>query len=220
MRSDLTAAALIRAAAMRLFADRGAAAVSVRDIAAEAGVSPSLVIHHYGSKNGLKAAVDAHVTAFFTEFVTEFIGASADELMAASTSTTLAERIGNGPVLAYLRRLLVDGGPAAAALFGALYDMSLDTTSKFEDAGIMRCSSDDRTRAAVLLANDLAVVLLREQITAVLGTDPLSGDGLVQWSQTVMDVYMNGVLSIPDVAKAEATPRPGSRKSAKKGGRA
>lgn len=39
--------------AERLFAERGFAAVSVRAIAAEAGVDPALVIRHYGSKEGL-----------------------------------------------------------------------------------------------------------------------------------------------------------------------
>ena len=55
---DLKAAAVIREVAMRLFADRGAAAVTVREIAAAAGVSPGLVMHHYGSKDGLRDAVD------------------------------------------------------------------------------------------------------------------------------------------------------------------
>ncbi|MEP7368844.1 MAG: helix-turn-helix domain-containing protein, partial [Dermatophilaceae bacterium] len=57
---DLTARANIRNAALRLFADRGQDSVTVREIAAAAGVSPSLVVHHFGSKDGLRAAVDAH----------------------------------------------------------------------------------------------------------------------------------------------------------------
>ena len=53
---------------MRLFARRGAAAVTIRDIAAEAGVSPSLVIHHYGSKQGLREAVDNRAIALVNAF--------------------------------------------------------------------------------------------------------------------------------------------------------
>lgn len=56
---------------MRLFAERGAAEVTIRDIAAGAGVSPSLVIHHYGSKEGLRAAVDERATALVEMFVKE-----------------------------------------------------------------------------------------------------------------------------------------------------
>ncbi len=66
---DLKAAAVIRNAAMRLFAERGAAAVTIRQIAVAAGVSPGLVIHHYGSKGGLKDAVDRSAVAFFEEMI-------------------------------------------------------------------------------------------------------------------------------------------------------
>jgi len=48
--------ALLEAAA-RLFAERGPAAVSVRDIAAEAGVNHGLVHRHFGSKEALLGEV-------------------------------------------------------------------------------------------------------------------------------------------------------------------
>lgn len=43
----------IRDAAVRLFAEQGYAATSVRDIAGRAGVDPALVIRHFGSKEAL-----------------------------------------------------------------------------------------------------------------------------------------------------------------------
>lgn len=43
----------IREAAARLFPEHGYAGASVRDIAAEAGVDPALVIRHFGSKEQL-----------------------------------------------------------------------------------------------------------------------------------------------------------------------
>lgn len=43
----------IRDAAARLFADRGYASTSVREIASLAGVDPALIIRHFGSKEGL-----------------------------------------------------------------------------------------------------------------------------------------------------------------------
>ena len=50
----------IRAAAGVLFADRGIGSVSVRQIAAEAGVSLAMIHHYFGSKDALyRACVDA-----------------------------------------------------------------------------------------------------------------------------------------------------------------
>ncbi|MCX5424264.1 hypothetical protein [Streptomyces sp. NBC_00078] len=38
-------------------------------------------------------------------------------------------------------------------------------------------------RAALLLSNDLALFLLRDRLTEVLGTDPLPADGMSRWAQ-------------------------------------
>jgi AcrR family transcriptional regulator len=43
---------------LRLFGERGPDAVTIRDVATRAGVSPALVIRHYDSEGGLRAAVD------------------------------------------------------------------------------------------------------------------------------------------------------------------
>lgn len=186
---------------MRLFADRGALSVTVRDIAAEAGVSPSLVIHHYGSKDRLKEAVDEHVVRFFADLLAEFLDASPQEMLSASTTASLADRLGDGPMLRYLRRLLADGGPAAERLFRSLYDMSRELVGRYVRAGVFKPSSDDAARVALLLVNDLGVVLLRDQISAVLGVDPLQGAGLVRWGQAVMDLYVNGLIAFPEPGK-------------------
>ena len=49
--SDLTARARIRDAALARFGAEGIAGTSVRAVAADAGVSPALVLHHFGSKH-------------------------------------------------------------------------------------------------------------------------------------------------------------------------
>lgn len=54
-------------AAAELFASRGAAAVSVRDIAAAAGVNHGLVHRHFGSKDTLRREVLADLTARMAE---------------------------------------------------------------------------------------------------------------------------------------------------------
>jgi AcrR family transcriptional regulator len=70
---DRTARARIRDEALRLFAERGPDAVTVRDIAAAAGVSPALVVRHYGSKEGLREAVDSHVAQVFEVLLAQVV---------------------------------------------------------------------------------------------------------------------------------------------------
>ena len=84
--ADLTARAKIRNTALRLFAERGHEAVTVREIAAGAGVSPALVLHHFGSKAGLRAAVDEHAARSFESVFAELDGASLESVLAGGNS--------------------------------------------------------------------------------------------------------------------------------------
>ena len=122
----------------------------------------------------------------------------------------LAARLEDGPVLVdYVRRLLLDGGDAADALFGKLFDASQAGMRSLVDAGDARPAQDERTRTAFLLANDLALLLLRRQITRVTGTDPLVRAGLAAWTAAVMDVYTGGIFAAPGEPTALGRTAPG-----------
>ena len=54
---DLTAKARIRNAALDLYAANGEDGTSLRTVATAAGVTVGLVVHHYGTKDGLREAV-------------------------------------------------------------------------------------------------------------------------------------------------------------------
>lgn len=88
--ADLTATARIRNAAIELFARDGFQKTNVRAIAAAAGVSPALVIHHFGSKDGLRAVCDEYVL----EVLTSRARARGRPICSVSTSQT---RTGTGP---------------------------------------------------------------------------------------------------------------------------
>lgn len=119
--SDLTGRARLREAALRLFAQRGFAATSARAVAAEAGLSPALVMHHFGSKEGLRAAVDEQVLTRLGAALRELD--PDDEDLMASLGEISARMFGADPILrGYLRRVLQEDSPASAALFGRLLD--------------------------------------------------------------------------------------------------
>ena len=203
---DLTAAAAIRIAAMELFAERGYAGVTVRQIAAAAGVSPALVIHHYGSKEKLRAVLEERAAAFLESMLADLARIS-EEGGSATLAGLFADRLEREPALAgYVGRLLCDGGPAGVALFERLYQATRTGMQALGQAGVVRASHDEPVRDAFLLSNDLAILLLRPHISQVVGIDPLSRDGLVRWSAEVFDVYANGVFVTATSAQAAQLP--------------
>jgi AcrR family transcriptional regulator len=205
---DLTASARIRGAAMHLFAERGFAATSIRDVAAEAGVSSSLVVHHFKTKAQLKAATDARLIAVLTEMLAELPTGEAADFGAAAGS--MGEMLRDEPdLINYLRRMLVDGGEAATGLFTGLVEATVAELAAQEAAGVVLPSADARTRAVFLIVNDLGAIVLRDLVQHAIGVDPLSPVGLRQWGAVVMDVYTRGVYAQdpkqPNVTQPGAT---------------
>jgi AcrR family transcriptional regulator len=78
-------AALIESASL-LFADRGPARVSVREVAADAGVNHGLVHHYFGSKDGLLRAVLDDLAAHVADEVSAWDGNDGGFATGESTS--------------------------------------------------------------------------------------------------------------------------------------
>ena len=65
-------------------------------------------------------------------------------------------------------------------------------------AGAATPGADPAARAAFLLVNDLAVVIFRDRLREVLGTDPLSDKGLRRWGAEVLAIYRGGLAQPVD----------------------
>lgn len=211
--SDLTARALIRQRALELFAERGADATSVRDIAAAAEVSPALVLHHYGSKAGLVDAVNEQVAGMCDAALAGLVERSEELAGGPAAAGVVAELMlsalaAGSPVPAYLRRLLLSDDPVARTLFRRWFEASLALTGRLAEAGLLRPTDDPPVRAALLLVNDLALVLLREQLADVLGVDPLTEAGMRRWAADALAAYTDGVFRTPEQPGDEQEERP------------
>jgi AcrR family transcriptional regulator len=177
--------------------------VTVRDIAAAAGVSPALVLHHYGSKQGLRQAIDEHVAGAFDDMLVMAANdpSQLDLSDEPAAATTFAELMlaclpPDSPIPAYLRRLLLSGDETGRILFRRWYQASVAMIERFIAAGTVKPTTDLPVRAAFLMINDLAIVLLRDHLADVLGEDPLSPAGIRRWSRDVVDAYVNGVFAM------------------------
>jgi AcrR family transcriptional regulator len=204
-RDDRTTRAVIRDEALRLFAERGSAAVTVRQIAAAAGVSPGLVIHHFGSKDGLREVTDQLVFDTYEAMLGELTTGPGRDLSdppatGSRTARGAAHLPPGSPVPAYLRRMLLDGGQAGRDLFRRMFTLSQATVAAMVSAGMAAPGRDPQARAVFLLSADLAVLLLREHITDVLGADPLSAEGMARLAGEVLAIYGGGLLAEPAAA--------------------
>lgn len=190
---DRTARARIRDAAIARFARDGVAATSLKAIAQDVGVSAPLVVHHFGSKDGLRAACDAYVAA-------EIRDSKRAAMAAGSGLDPLAalRQAGQGPpLLAYLARTLADGSPQVAALID---EMVADAVGYLDDgvgSGVLKPSEYPRERAVVLVLWSLGALVLHDHIERLLGIDLVDGDPeeLLGWAVPAAEILARGVLS-------------------------
>ena len=192
---DRTSRAIIRDAALCLFADHGADGVTVRQIAAAAGVSPGLVIHHFGSKEGLRDEVDAHVVRTI-EAILKVLAkkrSPTPDSLQSVVEAVVQHFPPDSAIPGYVRRLLLDGSRAGRVLFRRLFAVGQTTVDELLKSGLAVPGADPRVRTAFLMANDLAVLLLRDHLTDLLGVDPLSAPGMKRWAGEVLAIYSSGL---------------------------
>ena len=160
MRSaDLTAAARIRDAAIEQFAQHGFG-VGLRSIAEAAGVSAALVIHHFGSKEGLRKACD--------DYVAEEIRTSKSEALTSNDPANwlgqLAEIESYASLTGYVVRSLQTGGELATMLWQRMIENAEEYFADGVRAGTIKPSRDPRARAKFLAITSGGGLLLYIQM--------------------------------------------------------
>ena len=189
---DLTARARIRDAAMRLFAERGLDGTSVRDIARAAGVSGGLIRHHFGSKDALRAACDSYAL---------------DQIMRIKEQAVLEGQLGNPAfmsaahptvllTLRYLARSLMDGSPAAAAMYDEMVALGEDWLNRHHAGQV----SDPHGYSAVLVAMQSGLLMMHGQLSRWLGADIFTAEGHLRLTAALIEFYSQPLLS-PELAE-------------------
>jgi AcrR family transcriptional regulator len=218
-------------AAFRVFGEGGIEATSLREVARAAGVSPALVVHHFGGKEGLVVAVDE---AAIREFATAYRsgeesgrprspgrdgderdgddrdGGEADpearDLLrerAAQTARVMAEM---PEVCRYLGRALVEGTSGSAALFRLMIEGGRDEIDSLAEDGALRADADREWATLqhffLIWAPLSFMPLLRE----TLGEDLLAPGQLERWVDANVQLLEGGLYKGAAPERAEDGP--------------
>lgn len=192
---DRTAKAIIRDAALELFGEQWPAAASLKQVAERAQVSQSLIIKHYGSRDGLVAAVDTHVLGLLgnaLEALADTDGAGTPHRFLASADALRAPA-----TTRYLAHLLIGDTARSVEAYRRVQEFTDSLVRRMAEAGAVAGDTDRAQLSVVLLAHELSIILLRDRIADVLGADPVGRDGLGRWWDTIDQLYSGTAIRRP-----------------------
>ncbi|WP_150460889.1 TetR family transcriptional regulator [Nesterenkonia ebinurensis] len=179
-------------AAIELYSDHGFNGVTIKDVAAGANVSAPLVIHHFGSKAGLRKICDKYAA----QRVYESKARAIEMGKQFTPEQMLLHSAKNRPILRYLVQALIAGGEEVDALMDQLVDDAVQYTAEAIDQELIKPSPDERRRAVMLLLQGFGSMMLHRQMKRLLGSSPMT-DPPAEWGPyltTIFDIYTNGVF--------------------------
>ena len=205
MRSAIDSKDRLVEVAIEVLAREGFSGTSLRMIAIEAGVSPALLVHHFGSRQAL---IEEAINKALGEWMK-----SKDELTEAA-QLSLSDAIAQWPQAAedgklkleFFRQVMIAGGKPAEHLFAQMVSEAKLRLEKFAASGLMRSLSDPDTAAVLLAAYGLAPLMLAGPIKKLLGaefTDPKISETLANSSVELFGLFLPSAVDSTVAGKAE-----------------
>lgn len=193
--SPLDARERILLAALDSFAERGERATTVRDVAAAAQVSPSLVIFHFGSKRGLRAAVDAAVLQRFEAALAAATPAEGGDPAALATALvgTVGRLVAVPAVRGYLRRALLE--PTSSSVLPArALELARRELEELIGVGVIRADVDRDYAAVQLLMLVVGPLWFAPVLEPSLSEPLFSEPGIERRVRANVDLLLHGLL--------------------------
>lgn len=181
---DLNTRARIRDAAMMEFGTKGFKAATMRSIAASAGVSVGLVQHHFGTKDGLRAACDERVLEML-RFKTDALDeGQLHQPQVLSTLMAMAPL-----VQCYVSRAMVDESPGMATMAGEVMDLGEAFLTKQQPDRFLPGSKRTRDAAAVMTAVNTSIMVMQPMIAGRMGIEPWTTTAVERVGRAMLDVF-------------------------------
>lgn len=192
---DLSTRARIRDAAITVFGEEGFG-VGVRAIAAAAGVSPGLVNHHFGSKDGLREACDDRVREVIRAAKLESLERPSPNGLLAQ----MAEIEDFAPYLAYLLRSLQAGGSLMTVFFDHMVEDIQGYLAAGIAAGTLRAPRDLPAMAKYFAITNGGGIIMFLQLYAATHEGPVDyRKALREYADQMMlpalEILTNGLLT-------------------------
>lgn len=165
---DLTAKARIRNAAMDLYAEYGEDHTSMRAIAAAAGVTVGLVVHHFGTKDRLRDAVDQLVVDYFAQAIAQApVAGTRAEIGAARDAAVAGMLAANPAVVNYLRRAVLNPNTSGGPLLERLTDLARREVTQLRAAGVASTTRPESSQVIGVMVRQLGHLFLQPMIDAM-----------------------------------------------------
>lgn len=183
--------------AMRQMAQAGFDGVTVRAIAREAGVSPGLIKHHFGSKEGLRDAVDAYFLQRSGAAMERGIVAAREmdaRAFAEFERAWLLKYANEWPdFVAYLRRAILENSEWSQRLFRRYLDSVRHGLDRLDVDGQVRADVDRLWLPLLYLFMQLGPLMLEPHIRALLGRSTYEPDSWARYQEAVKRLLLHGI---------------------------
>ncbi len=174
---DLTAKARIRNAALDLYSQYGEDRVSLRAIAAEAGVTLGLVQHHFKSKAGLRDAVDRFVVDFFAQTIAAVPAQGTAAEYAAARDVAVQRMLAQTPqVVSYIQRAVLSSDDRMH-LMDVLVELTRREVAALREAKLASTRRRESTQVVAVLVRQMGELLLQPLVDAAWERVAQDGDG-------------------------------------------
>lgn len=181
---DLNTRARIRDAAMVEFGERGFRGATMKSIAASAGVSVGLVQHHFGTKDGLRAACDQRVLDLLHMKVSMIDDGS------LADPGSLASLMAMAPLVQhYLSRAVVEDSPTIASTVDVVMDLTEEFLTNFFPNRFAPGADETRDAAAVMTAINTSTMVLQSHLARRMGVVAFSEEALTRIGVATFGVW-------------------------------
>ena len=165
---DLTAKARIRNTALDLYASQGEDRTSMRAIAAAAGVTVGLLVHHYGTKDRIRDAVEDLVVDYFRQAIARAPAGGSPADIAAARDAAVAEMLVVNPeVVNYMRRALLDPAGPRGHLLERLTELSSAEVSQLRRSGLASVKRAESSQVIGVMIRQLGHLFLQPMLDAM-----------------------------------------------------